>query len=32
MSCDLQFFDDIINNDNPQQLLTSQVICSGNEL
>ena len=32
MSCDLQFFDDIIDDDDPQEQLTSQIICGDNEL
>jgi hypothetical protein len=32
MSCDLQFFDDIEDDDNVQGQLTSQIICGDNEL
>jgi hypothetical protein len=32
MSCDLQFFDDIIDDDNNAEQLTSQIICGDNEL
>jgi hypothetical protein len=32
MSCDLQFFDDIEDDDNVQRQLTSQIICGDNEL
>jgi hypothetical protein len=32
MLCDLQFFDDIIDNDNNAEQLTSQIICGDNEL
>jgi hypothetical protein len=32
MLCNLQFFDDIIDDDDPQEQLTSQIIYSDNEL
>ena len=31
-SCDLQFFDDIIDDDDNAEQLTSQIICGDNEL
>jgi hypothetical protein len=31
MLCDLQFFNNIIDDNDPQEQLTSQIICGDNE-